>query len=669
MKSQFRYRQVHLDFHTSEHIPDVGAEFDKKQFAEALKVGNVDSITVFAVCHHGWAYYPTKVGKAHPNLKNKDLLGDMIDACHSNGVNAPVYITVQWNERVAREHPEWRVVKGDAGGQSSDLNQMHAGWHSLCLGNDGYVDLVIAQAHEVMDRYKADGLFFDILLMWDCCCQSCIERMKKTGLDPNKKEDRLINHRNVIMDYYKRVTGAIHQKDPDMRVFHNSGHIYKGERERWQYFTHLELESLPTAGWGYDHFPLSARYANTLGMEYLGMTGKFHTSWGEFGGFKRPAALEYECALMTSLGARSSVGDQLHPSGKMDMDTYKTIGAGYARVKAIEEFAIGSTPRSEIALLSAEAVFHSREHESIDMGAARILNELHLMYDVIDMDEDFSKYKLIVLPDICTLDDALAKKVNAYVKKGGKLLLSGTSGMKPDASAFAVDIRAKVNGISEFMPDYVKAVSGLDESLIESPFVMYAAAQKVKADGAAVLAEVYNPYFNRTWEHFCSHQHTPYKMEKSSENDAIIHDGNIVYIAYPIFKTYYDRGQPLYKYLVRGAINKLLPERELMVKLPSSGRMSFMEQKDKNRIVLHLLYAEIQPRGESGAGWGRGVKMLIIEDVNEIHHIPAEIRMDKKPSRVYSAYTKKDIPFTYENGKTKITVDTMYIHEAVVIER
>ena len=30
--------------------------------------------------------------------------------------------------------------------------------------------------------------------------------------------------------------------------------------------THLELESLPTGGWGYDHFPLSARYAQTLGM-------------------------------------------------------------------------------------------------------------------------------------------------------------------------------------------------------------------------------------------------------------------------------------------------------------------------------------------------------------------------------------------------------------------
>lgn len=35
------YRQVHLDFHTSEHITDIGTKFDKKQFQAALKTGHV----------------------------------------------------------------------------------------------------------------------------------------------------------------------------------------------------------------------------------------------------------------------------------------------------------------------------------------------------------------------------------------------------------------------------------------------------------------------------------------------------------------------------------------------------------------------------------------------------------------------------------------------------
>ena len=64
------------------------------------------------------------------------------------------------------------------------------------------------------------------------------------------------------------------------------------------------------------------------------MTGKFHQTWGEFGGFKRPEALRYEYAAMLAYGARCSVGNQLHPSGEMNPDTYQLIGAAYADVEA-----------------------------------------------------------------------------------------------------------------------------------------------------------------------------------------------------------------------------------------------------------------------------------------------------------------------------------------------
>ena len=50
-----RFRQVHLDFHTSPDIDGIGAKFDKKQFQDALRLGHVDSITLFSKCHHGWS--------------------------------------------------------------------------------------------------------------------------------------------------------------------------------------------------------------------------------------------------------------------------------------------------------------------------------------------------------------------------------------------------------------------------------------------------------------------------------------------------------------------------------------------------------------------------------------------------------------------------------------
>ena len=39
-----RFRQVHLDFHTSEKLTGIGEGFDKKQWQETLKKAAVDSI-------------------------------------------------------------------------------------------------------------------------------------------------------------------------------------------------------------------------------------------------------------------------------------------------------------------------------------------------------------------------------------------------------------------------------------------------------------------------------------------------------------------------------------------------------------------------------------------------------------------------------------------------
>lgn len=69
-----RFRQVHLDFHTSEAIEGIGSRFSKQQFQEMLQLGHVDSITVFAKCHHGWAYHPSTANEMHPHL-SFDLLG------------------------------------------------------------------------------------------------------------------------------------------------------------------------------------------------------------------------------------------------------------------------------------------------------------------------------------------------------------------------------------------------------------------------------------------------------------------------------------------------------------------------------------------------------------------------------------------------------------------
>lgn len=73
---QLSPRQIHLDFHTSEEIPMIAADFDVKAFAATMRQADVSSVTVFARCHHGWLYYPSRAFPEliHPHLRNRNLM-------------------------------------------------------------------------------------------------------------------------------------------------------------------------------------------------------------------------------------------------------------------------------------------------------------------------------------------------------------------------------------------------------------------------------------------------------------------------------------------------------------------------------------------------------------------------------------------------------------------
>ncbi len=82
------------------------------------------------------------------------------------------------------------------------------------------------------------------------------------------------------------MTNFVRQFNKECSIFYNKGHIGPAERPIKHSYSHFELESLPSGGWGYLHFPVTMRYVRTLGLDCVGMTGRFHTFWGDFHSFK-----------------------------------------------------------------------------------------------------------------------------------------------------------------------------------------------------------------------------------------------------------------------------------------------------------------------------------------------------------------------------------------------
>ena len=660
------FRQIHMDFHTSPDIPDVAVDFDATEFARVLREAHVNSVTCFAKCHHGMSYYPTEVGVVHPHL-HRDLLGEQIAACHAAGIKVPVYISVVWDEHAAALHADWLQVtpEGRLAGRPPFGD---GGWRWLCM-NSPYLDYVVAQSEEVCRRYPADGIFFDIVMETEpgCVCNHCLRSMAEWGLDPADPADLKRKARRVARQAMERLSDLVRSLRPEATIFYNSrlrlaADPEAGSRPELPLMTHVEIESLPSGGWGYNHFPLYARYFGAQGLPMLGMTARFHKTWADFGGLKSRAAMEYECFRMLASGAACSIGDQLHPRGRLETPVYERIGRVYGEVAAKESFVANAAAEVDIGVLLTTGLEGAagRSGES-DEGVLRMLLEEHQQFEFCDPDSDWSRYRLVIAPDIIPFDEQLAQRVRQFLAGGGGLILSHRSGLAPDGSRFALpEIGVTYDGPCAFDPAYLRLEVGLlgvgPEPIPEIDHVLYDAGTAVTAAaGTEVLGRLVRPFFNRTWRHFSSHNQTP--PDAVTELAGMTRRGNVIYFSHPLFRSYHVHGPMIYRQLVAAAIRLLLPNPLMQVALPTTAEVVLTRQD--GRRVVHLLHYAPQRRARD---------LDLVEDALPLPAATLRIRMDGAPTRAYLHPENTELAVAHDGGYARVELPPLAGHGMVIVE-
>lgn len=580
-------RQVHLDFHTSEWIEGVGAQFDAETFARMAKEAAVSSMTVFARCHHGWLYYdswrfPERV---HPHLANRNLLVEQVRALHAQGIKAPVYITVQWDYYTANRHPEWLIRKPDGAHEGGPFSEPGF-YQSLCV-NTGYWKFLQEQTLEVMELLgdELDGLFFDIVGIRPCTCAACRKEMLEKGLDFGDEAQVRAFAKQSIDRFKQKMSAFVRKHNDRCTIFYNAGHVGPCTKDSKEAYTHFELESLPSGGWGYLHFPVTARYARKLGKDCIGMTGKFHTSWGDFHSLKNQAALEFEAFRMLSFGFACSIGDQLPPDGRLNAATYRLIGKVYRPFAEREAWARPSTPLAEAAVLTNESPLYEQQMSDSILGAAQLLEELALQFDIIDAEMDFSPYKLLIVPEDVAGSSALSEKLAAFTAAGGRVLSCGRGAL--DNGAYPACYPAQYAGERDAYPDFIVANGLLAEGLEpENEYAIYQQGAVLEnAQNAVLFARA--PYFPRAGRKFCSHRYTPSAGGEAYPTAALAN--GVLLFAHPLFAQYRDCAPGWVKQIVKNALDLLLPERLVRHDGASTVTVSLLDQPEHHRTCAHIL--------------------------------------------------------------------------------
>jgi hypothetical protein len=651
-------RQIHLDFHTSPEIKDVGVDFDADEFADRLVEARVNSVTLFAKCHHGHLYYDTKHPARHPHLpKNLDLLGEQLEACRRRGIRAPIYLSVQCDEFAANMQPGWRVVneKGELAGAP-----FWAGWHLMDMSSP-YAGYLADQIAEVLKKYRpVDEIFLD--MCWDqpSCSVWAIAGMRKAGLDPEKAEDRNRFALDVVHGYMERYNKLVRDLNggKPLPVWYNSRPKVKLPVEK-KYLQHVEIESLPTnIFWGYSYFPVNIRFARNFGLICLGMTGRFHKDWADFGGLKPKAALLYETSQMLAHGARCSVGDQLHPRGTLDKAAYDLIGHAYKHVEACEPWCLDAKPVTQIAVLrNLNAGYQVAAGEALE-GTLKALQQLGHQFDYLPaMDEvSLAGYEAVIVTHDIVLTDKLAAKLRAFVKAGGALLIEAAAAFR-DGKLLIPELGVQSHGLSPYQDTYLRfgpAISGPEVQ--KADHVMYERGLRITpTKGAVSLAKVVEPYFDRRWDHFSSHHQTP--PDKVSRYAAAVQKGRTITLAYSFFKAYASHANIPYRQLLEACLNRLVPApltrftgpRHVEVTLTSQGR----------RTIAHVL---------SFCPQRRAPNIDIVEEVFPLVEAKLEVKLPRRPKSVTIQPIGLALPFAWSEPYAQVSLSSTRGHDMIVFE-
>ena len=652
---RFPKRAVHLDFHTPPGIKDLGCKLNGKEFAKTLKDAGVEYVNVFAKCNMGFCYYPTKVGYIYPGLK-KDLLGEMVSACHDEGIKVAAYFNVGLSHEHALRHRDWCVV--NKLGQVYQFDKMDHWFRTMCFFSP-YRQAILGMIDEVLANYPVDGVIFDSMNTPPCYGIECIEEMEKRGLNPKNDADMK----------YMAYLSALSMRDAineTIAARRNDVFAYYLGLEACNQPTHIELEVLPQGGWGYDYLPARIRYIRTLGKPYSTMTARFHRSWGDLGGIRPEPALMFDCLNSVVNGGKCCIGDHLHPYCKLEPAVYKMIGSVYSKIAKLDPWTDGAKPQTEIAIFAPWLSRYSPDAPRCGIamrGYSRMLVELKQQFDIVNADADISKYSIVIIPDFSSLNDADAAKIKAFMDKGGKVISSAWGGLKPDGSDFALPAYREAmefSGDETHHYSFIHPSAEIGDDMPDIGTTIYEKGIAVKTKAGKSLATLGVCDFNlQDWDY--KHEYLYISELEQTDDAAIVEfaNGNACHFTFPLGYAYFQHAACAYRTLLRNEIRRMLAKPMLKLEnFPSFGQATVTAQD--NRRMLHLLCYVPEKRG---------AVMELVEEPAIALDVKVQLRLDGAvPKRLYYAPCGEEVPFEIVDGYICFTVPTVKGYKLIVAE-
>ena len=318
---------------------------------------------------------------------------------------------------------------------------------------------------------------------------------------------------------------------------------------------------------------------------------------------------------------RPNIGDHIHPSGIYYIGIKDRVKKIYDTLKQYDPWYRDAVNPVDFAIYLPNPY-----GSSSTKSAVRMFCELKMQFDCVDAEADWSKYKVIVLPDDILLTRKLQQKVEDHLRSGGKILATGESGLDPAKAEFCFEKEwgVKFKKDKTFCPAYFTMTDDWQKIIPALPQAVNSDCMETAALPDTVVAgKIIAPYYDRKWDGVYSYFYTP--PEKVTTLPFVTFTEQVAYCSGKLFDGYNTAASVELRNVCKAMMDHLLADPLLKVEsgFPSFARAIVSDQAD--RRMVHLLNYLPEKRGE----------MLIVEDAFETCNIKLDLRLDgKKVKRV-----------------------------------
>ena len=615
------------------------------------------------------ASYPTNLPFHHqsPHLGG-DSLADIIAACHEAEIRVIARTDFSKVRRpIYEQHPQWAYRTAE--GQIVDYN----GDVHVCLNSDYQQHYALRILEELFSTLPFDGVFFNMggyqtrdysgNYYGPCHCESCRAKFQRMyGQAIPRREDM---HDGAYRQYvrFKHQTRREHEQ-----------RVYEFLSQRWP---HLCIANHTHAGRGF--IRQESNTALDRPLPRWAYSASENTRWAvashpdmvssnttvDFLDFpaRHVAVSPAQQAMRLAQSLANGGAPDYYLIGRLDNHADRS---GFAPVRDIFRFHArhqqryqNLRPEGEIALVRGPHM-NVREFR----GWFRLLVEHHFLFATPVVhgpeDLDWSRYRALILPDQQALGEALAERIDQYLRGGGTVIASGCTGWRDqhfeprEAPALAgLGVRRPWLVREDMRSAYIEvhdkrrfpSLAQIDLLHLGDRYVVNEYAEEAERALGMIPPQPFGPP-ERCYSEWHS-DHPGYVVHRHGA-------GRCVYVPWWPGTLFYEQGYPNTFRFAGDLLSQVAELESVAGNLPPMVEVTVLRQSSTGQRLVHL----VNGSGHFG---------------NTFHEPPAlrdlwvRIGCDAQPGEVRQLRADKPCDHQWQSGQLTLQVETLEDFEAVCI--